>query len=158
MKYEEYCKELTPIMYEVIYKFRNYKINEEELLMLGDFLIFDILDELESTEHYKEYFFIKYQNKLIKKFENMEPKKNRSEYLKQYRKENKEKIKGHRKKYYESHKEQFKEYNSKYYKEHKEELKEYQKKYGKENRVKLNEYQRQYRKKKKEQYNQKGSL
>ena len=72
------------------------------------------------------------------------------EYLKEYYKENKEKIKEQQKQYLEENKEKIKEQQ----KQHRKENKGKRKQYRKENREKLSEYHKQYQKENKEKINQ----
>ena len=63
--------------------------------------------------------------------------KDRKEYLKRYREQNKEKIAERNRKYYQENKEQIAEQQREYYQENKEQIAEYQKEYYQENKEKL---------------------
>lgn len=81
-----------------------------------------------------------------------ECKKCKSNTNKQYREENKKKIKEQKKRYYEENKKEILEKQKEYYKEHREEKIEYEKQYKEENREKVAEYKKQYREEHKEYY------
>ena len=72
------------------------------------------------------------------------------EYRKEYKKYNKEKIKEHNKKYYEKIKEYHKEYFKEYRKNNKEKIKEYKKEYLENNKEKIKYYFKEYRENNKE--------
>ena len=69
---------------------------------------------------------------------------------KEYREENKEKIKEMKKKYFENNKERLKEKNKKYYKQNKEIIDEKNKKYSEDNKEKMKDYHKQWREENKE--------
>ena len=80
---------------------------------------------------------------------------NRLEYMREYRKKNKEKLKEYFKNYYKENKEKLDEYAKKYREENKEEYKEYYRTYMREvyypkHRDEITAYQRQLRRMKNE--------
>lgn len=65
MTYEEYYKELTPVIYQVLTKFKGLKTDKEDLIQEGYILIYEILDKLEKAENYKSFFYTSFKNKLL---------------------------------------------------------------------------------------------
>ena len=73
---------------------------------------------------------------------------------KEYREENKEKLKEYKKEYCETNKEKLKEYRTEYREINKEKLQEYKKEYCEANKDKIKEYKREYRKANRDKINE----
>ena len=74
----------------------------------------------------------------------------RKERKKEYREQNKERIKEYKKEYYEQNKEYFKEYNKEYYEQNKGHIKEYSKGHYEQNKEYIKELKKEYQEQNKE--------
>ena len=77
------------------------------------------------------------------------------EYHKNYREQNKDKIKESNKHYRENNTDTIKEQSKQYYEEHRDKIAEYKKQYSEKNQQKLTEYKKQYYEENKQKMNQK---
>jgi len=132
-------------------------ITSFQIIERGDYRI-ELIEEV-SCESKTELYKIEGQyqreiecvNKYIAGRTGKEYREDNKEKIKQYYEKNKEK----KKEYYEEHKEEIKEYQKEYYKEHKEGLKEYQKEYREEHKEEVKERQKKYYEEHKEEINEK---
>jgi len=123
-----------------------------EIIKNGDY-DYNIVEEIECENKYelhnRERYYIENNecvNKLI-------PNRTKKEYNKQYREDNKDKIKDNKKQYYENNKDKIKE--KQYYEDNKDKILEKKKNYHKNNKDKINEKKKNYYEDNKNKINEK---
>ena len=151
----------------------NYKAYKEEKCAIAtSFILFDkygvdnckieLVEEIECKSkeelHQREAYWIRNNNCVNKNIPGRTDKEYREdnkeklkEYNKEYREQNKEKLK----EYFEQNREKIKEYRKEYREQNREKIKEYRKEYYEQNREKINEKNKEYKKEYREQNREK---